>query len=79
MKKRISIKDLTLIIEQILKVRGGRGLGTGHPVFFKNPSGGLGNSKYEPETMKIDYKNEPVQVSRAFNQRREDEKAELSK
>ena len=60
------------LIKEILKVRAGRGLGTGHPVYFKNPKD-LGKSKYEPEKKPLEYKIEPVEVSRAFKRRSEDE------
>jgi hypothetical protein len=58
---------IKLMIEQeskVLKVRGGRGYGAGHPVFYKAyPSPNLGPENKEE---KVQQDKGPVKISKAF-------------
>jgi hypothetical protein len=72
MNKRQQLEQIIkLIIEQnnqILKVRGGRGYGNGHPVFFKAyPSPNLGPENKEEE---VQQDEGPVKISKAFKNKK---------
>ena len=66
-KRQQLIKIIDLILEQenqVLKVRGGRGYGVGHPVYFKAyPSPNLGPENKQEE---MQQEKEPVRISKAF-------------
>ena len=70
-KKQQLAEIIRLLIEQdnqVLKVRGGRGYGVGHPVFFKAyPTPNLGPENKEE---KVQQKKEPVKISKAFKNKK---------
>ena len=65
------IRIIKIILEnesRILKVRGGRGKGVGHPVYFNGKvSMHLGK---QPKEKEVQQTNEPVKISKAFKNKK---------
>ena len=71
--REITKKDISAIVEAILKIKGGRGYSVGQPYkeFQGKPVYGLSDYHYENEEKESEDKS-PVEISKAFKGDRHD-------